>query len=68
LGLRGGGGEKLTGTRRKLNNKELYNLCSSPDIAKVIKSKRVIWEVHAVIVPRREMGNAHKILVGKSEE
>jgi hypothetical protein len=30
--------DEVTGERRRLNNKELHALCSSPDIIRVIKS------------------------------
>ena len=43
----------LTGMRRKLHNEELYDLYFSPNIIRVIKSRRMRWaehvEVHAGI-------------------
>ena len=33
--------EQLTGKWRRLHNKELYTLCSSPNIILVIKSRRI---------------------------
>jgi hypothetical protein len=35
---------------KKLLNEELHNLYSSPDIIRVIKSRRVKWVVHVVHV------------------
>jgi hypothetical protein len=31
---------------RKLHNKELHSFCSSPDIIKIIKLKRMQWAGH----------------------
>jgi hypothetical protein len=31
---------------RKLHNEELHNLCSSPDIIRQIKSRRMRWAGH----------------------
>jgi hypothetical protein len=55
----------VTGGWRKLHNKGLHNLCSSPYIIKVIKSRRMRWAGHVVCMG--EMRNAYKILVGKHE-
>ena len=38
--------DKVTGEWRRLHNKELYALYSSPDIIRVIKSKRLRWARH----------------------
>jgi hypothetical protein len=35
--------DKVTGEWRRLHNKELYGLYSSPDIIQVIKSGRLRW-------------------------
>jgi hypothetical protein len=40
---------------------ELHNLYSSPNIIRIIKSRRMRWAGHG------EMRNAYRILVGKSE-
>jgi hypothetical protein len=34
--------KKVTGLRRKLHNEELHNLYPSPNIVKVIKSRRMV--------------------------
>jgi hypothetical protein len=34
---------EVTGERRRLHNEELYDLCSSPNIIQVIKSRRMRW-------------------------
>jgi hypothetical protein len=38
--------DEVTGEWRKLHNKELHNLYSSPDIIKQIKSRRMRWARH----------------------
>ena len=50
------------GELRRLHNEELHSLCSSPNIVKVIKSRRLRWAGH---VARKEEGrNTFKILTG----
>ena len=61
------GGERDGVTRewRKLHNEELNDLYSSPNIVRVIKSRRMRWAGH---VARMEEGRGvHKVLVGKPE-
>jgi hypothetical protein len=36
----------VVGGRRKLHNEELHNLCSSPKIIRMIKSRRMRWALH----------------------
>jgi hypothetical protein len=50
---------------RRLYNAELHNLCASPNIIRVIKSRRMRWAGHVACIG--EMKNAYKILVGKPE-
>jgi hypothetical protein len=53
------------GERRKLHNKELHDLYSSPSIIRIIKSRRMRW---AGRVGRMgEKRNVYRLLVGKPE-
>jgi hypothetical protein len=53
------------GSWRKLCNDELHNLYSSPNIVRVIKSKRMGWAGHvACIVEGR---GVYRVLVGRPE-
>jgi hypothetical protein len=56
---------EVTGDWRKLHNEELHNLYSSPNIIRMIKSRRMRWERH--ITQMGETRNAYRILVGKPE-
>jgi hypothetical protein len=55
----------VTGDWRKLHNDELHNLYSSPNIIRMIKSRRMRWAGH--VAQMRETRNAYRILVGKPE-
>jgi hypothetical protein len=55
--------DEVTGDRRKLHNEELHNLYSSPNIIRMIKSRRMRWAVH--VTRMGEKRNAYRILVGK---
>jgi hypothetical protein len=35
--------EEVTGVWRGLHNEDLHNLCSSPSIIRIIKSRRMRW-------------------------
>jgi hypothetical protein len=48
-----------------MNNEELHNLCSSPCIIKMTKSKRMKWAGH--VARMGENRKACRIFVGKSE-
>jgi hypothetical protein len=45
--------DEVTGGWRKLHNEELQNLYSSPNIIRMIKSRRVRWTGH--VARMREM-------------
>jgi hypothetical protein len=57
--------EEVAGGWRRLKNEDNRNLHSSPNIIRVIKSRRVISSGH--VARTGEMGNAYIILVGKPE-
>jgi hypothetical protein len=42
------------GSWRKLHNDELHRLCSSPNIVRVIKSRRMRWTGHVIRTGRGE--------------
>jgi len=58
--------DELTGEWRRLHNKELNDLYSSPNIVQVIKSKRMRWAGH--VVHMSEESGVYRVLVGKPEE
>jgi reverse gyrase len=45
----------VTGDWRKLHNEELHNLYSSPDIIRMIKSRRTGWAGHVAQMGKRLM-------------
>jgi hypothetical protein len=55
---------EVTEQWRKLHNNELHNLKSSPNIIRMIKSRRMIWARH--VARMGEMRNMY-IFVGKPE-
>jgi hypothetical protein len=57
--------DEVTGERRKLHNGELRNLCSSSDILRQIKSRRMRWAGH--VARMGEGRNLYRVLVGKPE-
>jgi hypothetical protein len=58
-------GDDVTGEWRKLNKEELNELYSSPNIVRVIKSRRIRWVEH--VACRRERGGLYRVFVGKPE-
>jgi hypothetical protein len=53
------------GSWRKLHNDQLHSLYSSPNIVRVIKSRRMRWAGH---MPRMGEGRGvYRVLVGRSE-
>jgi hypothetical protein len=53
------------GSWRKLHNDELHNLYSSPNIVRVIKSRRMRWAVH--VARMGEERGVYRVLVGRPE-
>jgi hypothetical protein len=57
--------DEVTGDWRKLHNEELHNLYSTPNIIRMIKTRRMRWT--GQVARMGETRNAYKILVGKRE-
>jgi hypothetical protein len=57
--------DEVTGEWRKLHNEELHDLYSSPNIFRVIKSRRMKWAGH--VVRMGEDRGLYRVLVGKPE-
>jgi hypothetical protein len=57
--------DEVTGGWRKLHNKELHNLYSSPSIIRMIRSRRMRWAGY--VARMGEKRNAYRILVGSPE-
>jgi len=57
--------DEVTGEWRKLHNKELYDLYSSPNIGRVIKSRRMRWAGHVARVGKGR--GVYRVLVGTPE-
>jgi hypothetical protein len=55
----------VTGEWRRLHNKELYDLYSSPNTIRVIKSRRMRWAGH--VARMGEGRGAYRYLVGRPE-
>jgi hypothetical protein len=53
-GIFGSKRDKVTGEWRKRHNEELRDLYSSPNIVRVIKSRRMIWAGHVAWMGREE--------------
>ena len=57
--------DEVTGEWRRLHNEELNDLYSSPNIVRVIKSKRMRWAGH--VARMGDESGAYSFLVGKPE-
>ena len=57
--------DEITGEWRKMHNEELNDLHSSPNIFRVIKSRRMRWAGHIARVG--EWRGVYRVLVGKPE-
>ena len=55
----------MLGERRKLHNEELRDLYSLPNIARMVKSRRMRWAEHVTLMG--EGRGVHRVLVGKPE-
>jgi len=53
--------EEVAGGWRRLHNEELHNLYASPNVIRVIKSRRMRWAGHVARVG--EMRNVYSVLV-----
>ena len=56
---------EITGEWRRLHNKKLYALYSSPNIIRVINSRRMRWAGHVARI--KESRGEYRGLVGKPE-
>jgi len=57
--------DEVIGEWRKLHNEELNDLYCSPDILRVIKSRRMRWSGHVARMGERR--GPYRVLVGKPE-
>ena len=57
--------EKETGEWSRLHNEELNDLYASPNIVRVIKSRRMRWAGHVACMGEEK--GVYRVLVGKSE-
>jgi len=57
--------DEVTGDWRKLHNEELNDLYCSPNIVRVIKSRRMRWAWHVARLGERR--DVYRVLVGKPE-
>jgi len=57
--------DEVTGEWRRLHNEELNGLYSSPNIVRVIKSRRMRWARH--VARMGEERGVYRVLVGKLE-
>jgi len=58
--------DEVTGEWRKLNNVKLNDLYSSPNIVRVIKSRRMRWAGYVARMGERR--GVYRVLVGKPEK
>jgi hypothetical protein len=57
--------DEVMGGWKKLQNEELHNLFSSPDVIRMMKSRRMRWVGHVACMGAKR--NAYRVLVGKPE-
>jgi len=56
--------DEVTGEWRRLHNKELNDLYSSPNIVRVIKSRRMRWAGHVARMSKEK--GLYRVLVGET--
>jgi hypothetical protein len=54
--------DEVTGDWRKLHNEELNELYTSPNIVRVIKSKRIRWVEHVARMEERRGVRVYRVL------
>jgi hypothetical protein len=59
-------GDEITGEWSKIHNKELYELYSSSNIIRVMKSKRIRWAGHVARTGERR--SVYRIFMKRSEK
>jgi hypothetical protein len=57
--------DEVTGEWRKIHNEQLKDLYSSPNIFRVIKSRRMRWARH--VTRMGEKGDVYRVLMGKPD-
>jgi hypothetical protein len=55
--------EEITGNWRRLHNEELHDLYTSPNVIRMVKSRRMRWAGHVARMGERK--GAYRVLVGK---
>jgi hypothetical protein len=56
--------DEVTGEWRKLRNEELRDICSSPNIIRMMKPRRMRWAGHVALMSEK---NRFRLLLGESE-
>jgi len=57
--------DEMTGEWRRLHNDELYGLYDSPNVVKIMKSRRLRWADHVSRMEKK--GRLYSILVGRPD-
>jgi hypothetical protein len=55
----------IIGSWRKRHNEELHNMCSPPNVIRMIKSRRIRWSRHVAYMGAKR--NGYRVLVVKPE-